>query len=64
MGRGHRLRFHRHGGPGTRHRRHHRYGAEMGVQGWAAAELLTALRMGLAAGAAARRTALTEQGSG
>ena len=37
---------------------------EMGVQGWAAAELLTALRMGLAAGAAARRTALTEQGSG
>ena len=29
---------------------------EMGASGWAAAELLLALRMGLAAGSAARRT--------
>ena len=29
---------------------------EMGANGWAAAELLMALRMGLAAGSAARRT--------
>ena len=29
---------------------------EMGLSGWAAAELLLALRMGLAAGSAARRT--------
>ena len=29
---------------------------EMGATGWAAAELLLAMRMGLAAGSAARRT--------
>ena len=29
---------------------------EMGASGWAAAELLLAMRMGLAAGSAARRT--------
>jgi len=29
---------------------------EMGASGWAAAELLLAIRMGLAAGSAARRT--------
>jgi hypothetical protein len=29
---------------------------EMGATGWAAAELLLAIRMGLAAGSAARRT--------
>ena len=29
---------------------------EMGATGWATAELLLAMRMGLAAGAAARRT--------
>lgn len=29
---------------------------EMGASGWAAADLLTALRLGMAAGAAARRT--------
>jgi hypothetical protein len=35
---------------------------EMGVQGWPAAELLTALRMGIAAGAAARRSATPDAG--
>ncbi|WP_169579901.1 hypothetical protein [Rubritepida flocculans] len=35
---------------------------EMGVSGWAAAELLTALRMGLAAGAAARRPSIPDAG--
>ena len=32
---------------------------EMGASGWAAAELLLAMRMGLAAGSAARRTDLS-----
>jgi hypothetical protein len=35
---------------------------EMGASGWAAAELLTALRLGMAAGAAARRTPTPDAG--
>ncbi len=35
---------------------------EMGTSGWAAAELLTALRLGMAAGAATRRTPTPDAG--
>jgi hypothetical protein len=35
---------------------------EMGASGWAAAELLLAIRMGLAAGSAARRPDTSELG--